>query len=50
MTPRAEAALKCIRTDLGLLRTGEWIPDDDSIDCTLDQVDILEAELNESHD
>ena len=40
--------LRCLRIDLEMLRSGEWVPDADSCEASLDVVDeLIEREANE---
>ena len=45
-TPTQEL-FDCIRTDMGLLRSGDWAPDDDSIDATLGVLAEIEKRCEE---
>ena len=46
----SEELLSCLKTDLTMLRSGEWIPDKQSIDASIDVVQELEQRLNEEKD
>lgn len=43
MTPRE--ALQCVRVDLDMLQSGEWVPDNDSIERTRDMLLVVESGL-----
>ena len=38
--------LSCLKTDFIMLKNGEWIPDEDSIDASLDVIEELQRRLN----
>ena len=46
----SEKLLSCLKTDLIMLRSGEWIPDEHSVDASIEVVEELERRLNEEKD
>lgn len=36
----------CLKNDLEMLKNGNWIPDEDSIDASIDVVEELQQRLN----
>tara|TARA_R100000388_G_C7108658_1_gene95527 strand:- start:117 stop:278 length:162 start_codon:yes stop_codon:yes gene_type:complete len=48
LTP--QQLLSCLKTDFMMLKNGEWIPDEDSIDASIDVIEELEQRLNQERD
>ena len=40
--------LSCLKTDFIMLKNDEWIPDEDSIDASIDVIEELQRRLNQS--
>jgi hypothetical protein len=40
-------AINCLKEDMELLRDGSWIPDDHSIDASVDNLELIETYLNQ---
>lgn len=38
--------LSCLKTDFTMLKNGEWTPDEDSIDASIDVIEELQRRLN----
>ncbi len=39
--------LNCCIEDIQLLKSGEWIPDDESCDCTLEALELIKKYLEQ---
>lgn len=40
--------LSCLKTDFIMLKNDEWIPDEDSINASIDVIEELQRRLNQS--
>lgn len=45
-TEKVKAALSAVYTDMLMLKDGSWMPDDDSIGATIDNLELISDELN----
>lgn len=48
LTP--QQLLLCLKRDFVLLKSGKWVPDEDSINASIDVIEELEQRLNQERD